>query len=257
MYSYRIATDTMSHLFDFVLQIILRRRDVQVDTPRQFQMTDAEAEQAAEVENEAAESIRETQKTATTETVNGCAATQCPWCGFSDHIRKSRHDCPQHPTYCGTNHAKGAKVSDDWVPGNRKSHMKQQKRKLTPFSVRSAPSDITFTVEDWKEGPDALNGYVPPECTAPDMTRPNEAHGWTVDTPPIELFNYFYPVSNMLRINHAPILGNKIVCVLRSLNSVTNKSSGRTNTAPTLALEAPAAKIGLVLLQDRRWTTWL
>ena len=63
-------------------------------------------------------------------------------------------------------------VTTGLLPDNRKSHMKQQKRNLTPFS---APSDATFTVEDWKEGPDALNGYVSPECTAPDMTRPNEA----------------------------------------------------------------------------------
>lgn len=166
---------------------------MQNDPPRQFHISVAEAELSSQQEDAVAERIRDEDGTDAVVIV-GCAATQCPWCGFSDHTRKSLRLCPQHPAYCGRDHAKGDKISDSWVPGTRPPHNRKQRPILTPWSVRSAPSDNGFKAKVWTDGTDALTNHVPPACTAQQMTVPAPQHGWTIDTKPIELFDHFYPV---------------------------------------------------------------
>ena len=123
---------------------------------------------------------------------------QCPWCGFSDHRRKSKTNCPQHPQYSGSKYSKGAKVVATWVSCSRADHKKRarvrSKEVLTPFSVRSAPSDIEFTTKNWTTGVDELDDYTPPKFQGRRHTKPKTKHGWTIDTPPITFFNYFHPV---------------------------------------------------------------
>ena len=128
----------------------------------------------------------------------GIADDQCSWCGFRDHNRKTRASCPQHPNYNGTNHQKGDKIREDWVPGTRASHQSGgQRQKLTATSVRSKPLHASFKVKDWTVGVGALNTrskFAPKEFTGRRLlTYPKTSLGWTVDTPPIDLVRQFYP----------------------------------------------------------------
>ena len=222
----------------------------------QFQMSVQAADMAAQEEDEISDRIRQDDDTPAA-TESGCAENQCPWCGFSDHRRKSKHYCPQHDLYCGTQHQKGDKVSDDWVPGNRKSHETRRRAPLTPHSVRSKPSDPEFKADFWQGGPDALNGHVPAPCTAPRMTLPQcEEQGWTIDTPPIDLFNHFYTVC--VQIIHNRYTISHISCVFAcSLSFATSKFSGRMNIVSTSVLVGLVAKTGRVYLPVPRLTILL
>lgn len=159
-------------------------------------MDPVEADRAADQEDTQADRIRAANGTENNvEVVAGCAPDQCPWCGFRDHTRKVRNKCPQHDLYSGTSHEKGAKVSADWVPGNRQSHNKRRKAPVTPLSVVSAPSDPAFKATQWTEGMGAIQNFIPEKCRVRKQTRVKPSLGWTVDTPPITMFNQFHTVS--------------------------------------------------------------
>ena len=188
------------------MQSVPASRDVQTDRPTQFQITDEEADLAAEEENNRADTIlavntansASAASVTTDATQPGCPVDTCSWCGFDDHTRKTRRSCPQHEHYGGSKYAKGAKVSPEWLPGTRQSHARQrQRRRQTPLTVRSvrcASTDKDFTTTDWVEGTGALAGHQPKVCLANEATVPKACHGWTKDTPPIELFDWFYKV---------------------------------------------------------------
>ena len=108
-------------------------------------MNDIEADQAAAAEDDRASQIREANGNENNvETVQECAVDQCPWCGFRDHTCKTRSRFPQYRSYSDTAYEKDVKVSPDWVPGNRQSHMRRRRSPITPYSVVSAPSDSEF-----------------------------------------------------------------------------------------------------------------
>ena len=170
-------------------------RDAQSDPTTRFQMDDVEADHAAAQEDDHASQIRLTNGNVNdVEIVAGCVPDQCPWCGFRDRKRKTRSKCPQHDLYSGTVHEKGAKISPDWVPGNRQSHNTSRRVAVTPLSVVSAPSDPAFKTTNWTEGMGALENFTPTKCLAQKQTRVKPSLGWTVDTPPITLFNHFHTV---------------------------------------------------------------
>lgn len=125
---------------------------------------------------------------------------QCSWCGFRDHVRRTRKTCPQHPDYDGDVYQKGDKLNDVWLPGTRASHNSSSRQKLTPTSVRSAPLASSFTVKDWTIGVGAINErskFDPKEFTGQSLlTYPKSTLGWTVDTPPRDLVRQFYPASD-------------------------------------------------------------
>ena len=180
--------------------------DAQTYPPRQFQMTNEEAEQQAEQEDNFAEEIITSRLPIEVPTGSNEAdgtitlqADQCSWCGFSDHNRKTKAKCPQHPQYSGNKYDKGAKVSESWISCSRSDHKKRlranQKEKLTPYSVRSEPTDSAFTTKNWTEGIGALDNYIAQKFEGDRQTKPKAKHGWTIDTPPIEFFNYYHPES--------------------------------------------------------------
>ena len=136
---------------------------------------------------------------------DGLEDDQCSWCGFRDHVHKTRASCPQHPDYNGTNHEKGDKVSPEWVPGTRASHSsggQNPRGRMTSTSVRSAPLAASFTTKDWTVGVGALNSrsnFAPKEFTGQSvLTYPKTSLGWTVDTSPRDLVRQFYPVSTCM-----------------------------------------------------------
>ena len=96
---------------------------------------------------------------------------QCSWCGFRDHNRRTRSQCPQHKDYDGDVYQKGDKINDAWVPGTRASHNNNNngdRRRLTPTSVRSAPLANSWTVKDWTVGVgtiDARSKFEPGDFT--------------------------------------------------------------------------------------------
>jgi hypothetical protein len=183
------------------LQGVAASIDVQTDPTRQFLADDDEADQDAQREDDRANEIMQQQEVVgdpveSSQVLEGCAADQCPWCGFRDHTRKLVNHCPQHDNYRGTKHEKGAKVSPEWVPGNRQSHSRRARPPLTPHSVRSAPTHPDFKPPNnvWIEGTGALANHVPPKCLVGSKTSPKAKHGWTIDTPPITFFNFFHKV---------------------------------------------------------------
>ena len=178
------------------MQVLRPLRDAQNDRETVFQMDPLEADRAAAQEDDQAARIRsENGEELDVEIVSGCAPNQCPWCGFADHRRKTKYKCPQHPQYRGSAHAKGDKVSAEWVPGPRESHNVRNKVPVTPLSVVSAPSDKSFKATQWTEGAGALSGFTPEKCRVQKQTRVKASLGWTVDTQPITFFDNFYTVS--------------------------------------------------------------
>ena len=140
-------------------------------------MDAVEADQIASQEDDQTDQLRAKYGNAEdVETVQGCARDQCPWCGFRDHNRKSKYKCPQHPSYDSSynngRYEKGAKVSDDGIPGNRESHKKHRRKKstVTPLSVLSPPSDPAFKAESWTEGKSALENFTPKQCHVQKQT---------------------------------------------------------------------------------------
>ena len=120
------------------MQVVRPPRDVHTDAPRQFHMTAEEADNAAEQEDERAEEIiadrTPVEVPAGPSEDDGVIVlqeNQCPWCGFSDHKRKSKTKCPQHPQYVGDKYTRGAKVVAAWVPGSRSDHKKRARERLT------------------------------------------------------------------------------------------------------------------------------
>ena len=123
------------------------------------------------------------------------ADDQCSWCGFSDHRRKTRTSCPQHPDYNGDKYSKGAKISNAWVPGTRGSHRSGTSTPVTITSVRSAPLCTTWKTKDWTEGVGALESFEPQDFQGQStLTYPKSQFGWDSNTPPRPLFDNFYKV---------------------------------------------------------------
>ena len=124
-------------------------------------------------------------------------ADQCSWCGFHDHKRKTRKACPQHPNYDGDVYEKGDKLHDDWIPGPRSSYGTNDRPRLTPTSVRSAPLASSFKAKDWTVGVGAIDErskFEPKKFTGRSvLTYPKSSLGWTVDTTPRDLVQRFYP----------------------------------------------------------------
>ena len=123
-------------------------------------------------------------------------ADQCNWCGFHDHKCKTRKICPQHPDYDGDVYVKGDQLHDDWVPGPRSSYGTNDRSRLTPTSVWSAPL-ASFKVKDWTVGVGAIDErskFEPKTFTGRSVfTYPKTSLGWTVDTTPDDLVQQFYP----------------------------------------------------------------
>ena len=125
---------------------------------------------------------------------------QCPWCGFSDHVRKTSAKCPQHREYSGSKYKKGDKIRESWIPGSRRSH-EPGRVPLTPTSARCAPECAEWKTSHWTEGTDALNGWTPEEfdtSTCLPLTRTKPSYGWTAETKSTTLFDHFYKVMIML-----------------------------------------------------------
>ena len=103
------------------MQSVPASRDVQTDRPTQFQITEEEADLAAEEENNRADAIlgvntansASAASVTTDATQPGCPVDTCLWCGFDDHTRKTRRSCPQHEHHGDSKYAKGAKVSPE------------------------------------------------------------------------------------------------------------------------------------------------